>query len=565
MHQLVEQLLSYPKATWQYRWHAAAAAWVVAVAGWIAVALLPDRYEALARVHVDTQSILRPLLAGLAMQPNDNQIVEMMGRTLISRPNVERVIKMAEIDAKLKTAADYERMVTRLTKELVVKGGGAQRLFTITFTDRDPEQAKRVVQALLSIFVEGSQVDKRKDSESARSFIDEQLKAYAERLTAAENAVTAFKRRNVGLMPGEGQNFYTRLSEARAALSQARLELTEAEQGRDAIRKRLAAEASPSLADERRVPDVVTPRVGTPRVAIPEAATPEIDARILALQQRLDGLRLTYTERHPDIVGVLASMDQLKEQKRHEMEQKQREIAQKQRELDQAQRELERTQREANERRPSPAAATPRQDLVYQQLSISLAEFEASVASLRARVTEYERRLGELRAATNAAPQVEAEFTQLTRDYEVTKQNYDQLATRREAAQLTGDMQSNTDVVGFRVIDPPRVSATPDWPNRPLFKSLALLIALAGGVGLAFLISRLRPTINTERSLRELSGLAVYGTVILTRTEAQSRKYRVELSALVVCMLALLSVYAAVMIAPIVHRFTNSPTLFPFS
>ena len=559
MHNPVEQLLSYIKATWRYRWHAAVAAWVVAMAGWTAVALLPDRYEAWARVQVDTQSILRPLLAGLAMQPNDNQIVEMMGRTLINRPNVERVMTLADIDSKLGTAADREKMVIRLTKELVVKGAGAQKLFTISFIDRDPEQAKRVVQALLSIFVEGSQGDKRKDSESARSFIDDQLKAYAERLTAAENAVTEFKRRHVGLMPGEGQNFYVRLAEARAALSQARLELTEAEQGRDAIKRQLAAEPSLPPPEERPAPEVATPKA-----ARPEVTTPEIDARIQALQQRLDGLRLTYTDQHPDIAGILVSMDQLKDQKRREMLQKQREMEQAQREMEQAQREMERAQREARERRPPPVP-TQRQDHVYQQLSISMAEFEASVASLKARVTEYERRLGELRAATNAIPQVEAEFTQLTRDYEVTKRNYEQLATRREAAQLTGDMQSNTNVVEFRVIDPPRASATPDWPNRPLFKSLVLLVALAGGVGLAFLISQLRPTINTENSLREVSGLAVYGTVVLVRTEAQKRKEKVELSALVVCMLALLSVYAATMIAPRLQRITNFETLFRLS
>ena len=74
------------------------------MAGWIGVSLLPDRYLVSARVYVDTQSILRPLLAGLAMQPNVNQIIEMMGRTLISRPNVERVIDMSKMDARHKTA-----------------------------------------------------------------------------------------------------------------------------------------------------------------------------------------------------------------------------------------------------------------------------------------------------------------------------------------------------------------------------------------------------------------------------------------------------------------------------
>src|ERR1700752_175218 len=111
-------LLAHIKATWQYRWYAAAVAWLVAVCGWTFVAMLPDRYQASTRVYVDTQSILRPLLAGMAMQPNVTQIIEMMSRTLISRPNVEKVMEMAKIDEKVKTDLDREQTILRLTKDL---------------------------------------------------------------------------------------------------------------------------------------------------------------------------------------------------------------------------------------------------------------------------------------------------------------------------------------------------------------------------------------------------------------------------------------------------------------
>jgi polysaccharide chain length determinant protein (PEP-CTERM system associated) len=540
MHDLFEQLLAYLRAIWRYRWFGAVAAWVVAVAGWTAVDLLADRYQASARVYVDTQSILRPLLAGLVTQPNVNQIVEMMSRTLISRPNVEKVIVMANMDTQLKTADERDAMVTRLTRELTIKSSGAENFYTIAYANKDPQQAKRVVQSLLSIFVEGSLSNKRKDTDSARSFIDEQLKIYGEKLTAAENAVTEFKRRNMGLMPGQGQNFYSRLGEAQVAVNQARLELAEAEQGRDAIKSRLMVEAPPSLLDERPAPEVVTP----------EAANPELDARIQVLQQKLDGLRLTFTEHHPDIVAILHSIDQLKEQRQRENERKQR--------------EMEQRQREAKLRKPSPVA-TQTQDPLLQQLTVSMSEFEATVASLKARVAEYERRLNGLKAAANAIPQVEAEYTQLTRDYEVTKKNYEQLVSRRESAQITGDMQSNASVMDFREVDPPQVPAVPEWPNRPLFKSLVFLASLAGGVGFAFLMSQLRPTINSERSLREIGGVPVFGTVIMAWTEAQRRREKMGLIALSVCIFGLLSVYAAIMAAPIIERITNFETFFRLS
>ena len=219
------------------------------------------------------------------MQPNVNQIIEMMGRTLISRPNVERVIDMSKMDANLMTAVVREQLIARLSKELTIRGTGNQNIFTITYTEKDPRQAQRVVQSLLTLFVEGGLGEKRKDSDSAISFIDDQLKAYSERLTEAENAVVDFKRKNFGLMPGTGENFYSRLSEAQTALNQARLEFLEAEQARDAIRKQFADEAAAvPLPGEPGAVDEPPP---------PELATPEVDARIQTLQQRLDTLRLS--------------------------------------------------------------------------------------------------------------------------------------------------------------------------------------------------------------------------------------------------------------------------------
>ncbi|MGB5082989.1 MAG: XrtA system polysaccharide chain length determinant [Burkholderiales bacterium] len=506
MHELVDQLLSHLKAIWRYRWYAVAFAWVAAVGGWTAVYLAPDRYEASARVYVDTQSVLRPLLAGLTVQPNVDQMVAMMSQTLISRPNLEKVIRMADMDIELKTTEDREKLITRLTRELAIKGAGRENLYIIAYTDKDPQEAKRVVQSLLTLFMEGTLGDQRKDSEAARRFIDEQLKTYIEKLVAAEKAVTEFRRRHMGLMAGDRRDYYTRLVEAQAALREATLELKEAENSRDAIKKQLAGdEAIPSLLGE-----------SSAEVGI----NPEIDVRVQALEQKLDGLRLNYTEEHPDIVAAVRTIARLKEQKKAE----------------------------AKLRKPSPSAAQA-QDPVHQQLTVALASAEANVAGMRARVAEYDKRYNELKAAANAVPQVDAEYTQLTRDYEVTKKNYESLLSRRESAQISGEMETRSSVMNFRVIDPPRVPLVPKAPNRLLLASLVLLAALGGGLGVAFLISQLRPTFNDERRLREVSGLHVLGTVIMARTGAQGTRRTRGLVALLISLASLLSAYVAVMLS----------------
>jgi polysaccharide chain length determinant protein (PEP-CTERM system associated) len=497
MHELADQLLSSLKASWHYRWFAVVVAWIIALGGWMTVFRMPDRYEASARVWVDTQSVLKNVLAGLAAQPNVNQVVGMIGRTLINRPNLEKVIRMADMDIGLKTPEDRERIVARLNRELTVQSAGVENLFTIAYTDAKPQQAKFVVQSLLTIFEEGSRRDQRKDSEAALRFIDEEITSIKEKLDAAEKAVIEFKRGQT-LMAG-GRD-YTRVMEAQAALREATLELKIAETSRDAIKK--------NLPDESEIPSLLGDR------GAELGGRPEIEARIQALEQKLDGLRISYTEQHPEVVAIMRTIAQLKEQRRVE----------------------------AKLSKPSPSAAqTPGPG------ALSLATAEANVAAVKARVDEYRKRYDELKAVAIAAPQMDADYANLVRAYETAKTAYSVLMQRRETARISGEMDLRTSVMAFRVIDPPEVPSIPKAPNRQLLNSLVLLVALGGGVGFAFLLSQVRPTLDDERRLREVSGLQVLGTVVMAWTDAQKARRTRGLVALLISLVSLLSAYAAIM------------------
>src|SRR6266700_3876678 len=86
MQELVEQLLALARGMWQRRWIGLGVAWLVAIIGAIIIFRLPDKYEASARVYVDTQSLLQPLMAGMAMTPDAGQQVAILSRILLTRP-----------------------------------------------------------------------------------------------------------------------------------------------------------------------------------------------------------------------------------------------------------------------------------------------------------------------------------------------------------------------------------------------------------------------------------------------------------------------------------------------
>ena len=114
MHELLDQLVSFLRAAWYYRWYSVVTAWLIAGAGWTAVHFIPDRYEANARVYVDTQTMLRPLLSGLAVQPNIDQVVAMMSRTLISRVNLEKVVNMSGMNAEIDSPEQRDLIIEQL-------------------------------------------------------------------------------------------------------------------------------------------------------------------------------------------------------------------------------------------------------------------------------------------------------------------------------------------------------------------------------------------------------------------------------------------------------------------
>ena len=142
-------------------------------------------------------------------------------------------------------------------------------------------------------------------------------------------------------------------------------------------------------------------------------------------------------------------------------------------------------------------------------------------------------------------PQIEAELTQLNRDYDVNKKNYESLVARRESATMSGEMDSSTASVDFRLIDPPRVAPQPVSPNRLLLLPLTLVLAIAAGLAIPFAASQFRPVLFDARALRELTGLPLLGTVSRKMEESLKRKVKKDLRRFIVAASSLFVAYGA--------------------
>lgn len=513
MQEILQLVRTTLKGVWMYRWWGLATAILIGVVGCAYVMLMPNRYQATARVYVDTQSILQPLMKGLAVQPNVEQQLAMIGRTLISRPNVERVMRTADLDLAAETPQQREAMVDALMKKIqFAPVRGAANLYTISYDNEKPAAAEAVVQALLSIFVESNLGNKRRDTEQARRFLDDQIRQYEDRLIQAENALKEFKLRNMAVMPSLARDFVARATELEGQISLARMELSQAEYARDELKRQIAFEP-PTIPGSALAFGAST---GT---------RSQYDERIDTQRSRLDELMLRYTENHPDVVAVRRVLEQLEKQRDEELKAA--------------------AQADGDEANAQSSGMVP--NPVHQQYRVSLTDAEVRVAALRGKVREYEMRLLEAQQGATSIPKVEAEFQQLNRDYDVNKKNYELLLTRRESAQLATEIDASGGGAEFRVVDPPRVTPRPISPNRPLLLAAVLLVSLGGGVAVAFLRDQVRPTFFDLRTLREITAMPILGAVSMVKDAQSSARGRLGLLAFTGTSLAYLGLFLAIM------------------
>ncbi len=479
MDELYPQILGWLNGLWRRRWIALALSWILCLVGWGIVATLPDTYRSAGRVYVDTATVLRPLLSGIAVEDDVYSEISVMKRTLLSRPNLEKVARATDLDITATSDEAMERLIGRLRDSTRVAGAG-DNLFAISFEGPDPQQAKDIVQALITIFIERNLGDNRTDMDAARQFLDQQIRSYELQLEEAEQRTARFKQQNMGLLPGSN-GYHGRLERTRNSLSRAKADLKESTTQRDILRRELAEVPEYLEFQSNQVLNGAGPPSNT-------------ELRIIELEGQLQDLLTEYTEQHPDVVKVQRRLDSMLEKQEQELE---------------AALSGSALTGDPDSTQNTLKTANP----LHDQLRVRLIEEEANVQVLQEKVREREQLVADLNALATSVPIVEAEYIKLNRDYDVLQRKYQELLSRREAARISQDRENQADKVQFRIIDPPQVPVYPSGPNRAAFLIVAATISLGVGVGFAFLLTLISPTFANAKQLSNQFGIPVVGVV----------------------------------------------------
>ena len=277
--------------------------------GWLIVLAWPDTYSAGARVYIDTRTRLSQVTQGIAVESNIASQAEGVREALLGGPQLEKVARLAIPGFAAAPPDTQGDIVQGLRTSLDVQASSEREglknqpadLYTITYTHRNRETARRVVDQLLRIFLANSLGGSQEGSEQAQQFLSQQIAEYDKKLAAAEARLADFKREHAGLVPGAtGGDYFSRLHAETDELDRDRLALTLAEQKRDELRRQLSSElpitgssaGAPTAAVPTRQPRSATPRRGSmncccaSRTSIPTSSPRAARSRISRCARR---------------------------------------------------------------------------------------------------------------------------------------------------------------------------------------------------------------------------------------------------------------------------------------
>lgn len=469
MDDLIGLAHRYLLGAWKRRWIALGVAWLICVGGWIAVMSMPASYEASAQVYVAADPVLTPLLRGISIGGGVDSEVALLRRTLLSHPNLETLIAKADLLPPGEGLAQRDALVKKLAKTVDITPE-TDSLFTISYRNPDPKRAYGTVQGLLSIFIERATNSNQSDVANAQRFLQNQIAHYRAQLRDTEQRRAAFLKKYIQLLPGSDGSV-SQYDQARARVQSLDGQLADTEAEIAMIEQTLA-----------KTPPMVVSESGGP------GGGPSPDAQALVqAEAHLAELRQRYTDAYPGVVAAKQTIAALT----------------------------------ATASGKGAGAAAARQSLpnpVYDQLKLKLVDATTSEASTRRALKVATAERDRLSTLARSVPELQAEFTNLDRNYNVIQQQYRELLTREESMRITAAANVDANRIQLRVINPPQVPTTPIAPPREILFAAVLVLGLAGGAGVAVLLAFGDSCSYSLQDLRRSIGLPVVGGISLRRT-----------------------------------------------
>jgi succinoglycan biosynthesis transport protein ExoP len=449
-------------------------------AGWLLIWgaswILPPRYKSTTLILVE-----QPTMPKDYVTPNVNddlqERLQSITQQILSRTRLLHIIDelnlYADRHAQLNPDEKVERMRKDIEIELVRDARNQVTAFNVYYTSRDPHLAQQVTSELTNLFINENLEVRQQMSEDTTKFLEDQLDTASKKLSDQEEQIRLFKGQHVGELPAQvGANLQI-LSGMQSQLQNEQDALNTAKQQRVYLE---------SLINQYRTLQGTGKGAGSP------VGLAALDQEIDKLKTQFADLSSRYTENHPDVRKLkdqIAKTEKMRDQMLADLKNKANTHSDKDAIADRATGD------------PAQASLVAQLQGQLQANQVEIANREQSIAGLKEKVNDYQARL-------NQEPVREQQLADLTRGYEQSKANYDELLKKKNQSQMATSMELLQQGERFRIIDPPSLPLKPDFPNRLKFCGIGLGVGLALGVFVAGAFEMMDDSIHSEAEIKEL-------------------------------------------------------------
>ncbi len=474
---------------------------------WGASWVLPPRYEASTTILVS-----QPTMPDTYVQPNitdDWQTrLESIKQQILSQTRLLMIIDKLHLYQSSGSNLTDDDKVKQMRNDIDVElDRDPSRMnisaFVISYSAGDPELAQRVAGELSNLFINENTKVRQEQSEGTTQFLQQQLADARASLAAQDAKVQQFQAQHGGTLPSQEQSNLQILAGLQTELQNDQDALNTARQQR-AYQQAMMQQERTNASKAQAASSSQGGGIGTADLAT-------VNEQLDRLRAQLADLSSRYTDEYPD-VQVLKNQIAKTEVMRDNL--------------------LAAAKASAGKTPKAPAVVS---DLEMsgpaQQIQSQLQANQMEITNRENAITELKSRISEYQGRLNAQPTTSQQLSDLTRGYDQSKSNYDDLLRKVQESQMATSMERLQQGERFTVLDPPTLPTKPSFPNRLKFCAIGIAAGLAFGLfvagGLEFLDGRM----HSEKDIKALLPMTIISEVpaIVTASDEHKKKRRLVL------------------------------------
>ncbi|PTR33818.1 polysaccharide chain length determinant protein (PEP-CTERM system associated) [Luteibacter sp. OK325] len=437
----------------------------------------PKKYEASTTILAEESSIITPLMEGAASATGNKNRAGIARDVIFSRRVLDEVLRSGGWLANSPSALERDKIIDGIKGRTKIINN-RENLITITYFDSDPKRAFEVTRAFGQLFISESLASKQRESREAYEFINSQVEAYRGKLTDAEGKLKSYRDANADARPGNDVDTNSRISQLRTQIENNRMDYMQKQSQAASIASQINGESEVNAV--QTVGGIYTTQLGD-------------------LQGQLDKLLLNYTEDYPDVIRL-----------RHQIEDVRRQA------------QTADAQRAAGG--PMPIDHSTTMNPVYQQMRVQLSAVRGDAAASAARVSASEGMLQSELERSKRIASSENVIAELTRDYNVNRDVYQDLLKRRENARVSMNLDAEQRGLTFLVQNPAVMPLVPSGLRFMHFGLAGLALSLAIPFSLLFAVARFDPRVRSVGQLERATGFPVLASIPFYPTPRDRRR-----------------------------------------